>query len=55
MTLYLKNLTGSKAFYGDLQPLSFGANAVVDGITYPIARAQVAAPLQIGLQFRHGF
>jgi iron complex outermembrane receptor protein len=55
LSLYFKNLTDARAFYGDLQPLSFGAERVIDGVTYPIARAQVSPPLQIGLQFRHGF
>lgn len=55
MTMYFKNLTDTRAFYGDLQPLTFGAETVLNGVTYPIARAQVSPPLQIGLQFRQGF
>jgi iron complex outermembrane recepter protein len=55
LTLYFKNLTNARAFYGDLQPLTFGAETVLNGVTYPIARAQVSPPLQIGLQFRQGF
>jgi iron complex outermembrane recepter protein len=55
LSLYVKNLTNSIAFYGDLQPQSFGPDVTINGVTYPIARVQVSPPLQIGLQYRHGF
>jgi hypothetical protein len=55
LSLYIKNLTSSTAFYGDLQPLSFGADETIGGVSYPIAQVGVSPPLQIGLQYRHGF
>jgi outer membrane receptor protein involved in Fe transport len=55
LSLYVKNLTNSIAFYGDTQPSSFGTNETINGVTYPVLRVAVSPPFQIGLQFRHGF
>jgi outer membrane receptor protein involved in Fe transport len=50
-----KNLTNEKADLGDLQPLAFGQNAVINGVSYPIGRIRGLAPIQFGVEYRHGF
>jgi outer membrane receptor protein involved in Fe transport len=52
ITLYGKNLTDRRANLGDINPISYVQR---DANGEPLPRVAVTAPLQLGIQMRHGF